>query len=53
MKLLVRQGRVPVVGVDENVVRFDAGFRNDTGVASMQRLLRLDAPPIDTTFFVR
>jgi hypothetical protein len=45
--------RVAVVGVDSNVVSFDPSFRRDTGVASLERILRIDEPPIKTELYVR
>jgi hypothetical protein len=53
VKKLALDGRIPVVSVDSNVVSFDAGFRADTGVASMRRLLSVQKPPIKTTIFSR
>jgi hypothetical protein len=51
VKQLSREGRIPVVSVDSNVISFDPRFRRDTGVASMRGLLRVEAPPIKTTLF--
>src|SRR6266511_4146729 len=53
IKRLARDGHIPVVSVDSNVVSFDADFRADTGVASMRRLLSVQRPPIKTTVFSR
>ncbi len=53
VKALARDGRIPVVSVDSNIVSFDASFRADTGVASMRRLLSVQKPPIKTTVFSR
>jgi hypothetical protein len=53
VKGLARDGRIPVVSVDSNVVSFDPGFRADTGVARMRRLLSVEKPPIKTTLFSR
>ena len=53
VKALARDGLIPVVTVDSNVVSFDASFRADTGVASMRRLLSVQKPPIKTTVFAR
>ena len=53
LKRLARDGHIPVVSVDSNVVSFDADFRADTGVASMRRLLSVQRPPIKTTVFSR
>jgi hypothetical protein len=53
VKALARDGHIPVVSVDSNVVSFDADFRGDTGVASMRRLLRVQKPPIKTTVYSR
>jgi hypothetical protein len=51
VKKLAREGRIPVVSIDSNVVSFDADFRADTGVAWMRRLLSVQKPPIKTTVF--
>jgi hypothetical protein len=48
-----KAGRFPVVGVDSNVVSFDPSFRRDTGVHSLELILRLDKPPIKTTLYAR
>jgi hypothetical protein len=48
-----KAGRFAVVGVDSNVVSFDPSFRHDTGVASLELILRLDKPPIKTTLYAR
>jgi hypothetical protein len=53
VKRLARDGRIPVVSVDSNVVSFDPGFRADTGVAGMRRVLSIEKPPIKTTLFSR
>ena len=51
VKKLARDGRIPVVTVDSNVVRFDPAFRTDVGTRSMRPLLTVDKPPIKTTVF--
>jgi hypothetical protein len=48
-----KAGRLPVVGVDSNVVSFDPSFRRDTGVASLERILSIDEPPIKTELYAR
>jgi hypothetical protein len=53
VKKLARDGRIPVVTVDSNVVRFDPSFRADVGTRSMRRLLTVQKPPIKTTVFAR
>ena len=53
VKELVRSGRIPVVSVDSNVVSFDPAFRADTNVASLRRLLDVQAPPITSSLYVR
>jgi hypothetical protein len=45
--------RVPVIGVDSNVVSFDPSFRRDTGVASLALILSIDEPPIKTKLYAR
>jgi hypothetical protein len=53
VKKLAHDGRIPVVTVDSNVVRFDPAFRTDVGARSMRRLLTVEKPPINTTLFGR
>jgi hypothetical protein len=48
-----KAGPFAVVGVDSNVVSFDPSFRRDTGVASLELILRIDKPPIETTLYAR
>jgi hypothetical protein len=52
-KAMARRGRVPVVSVDSNVVSFDSSFRRGVGLGSFHRVLRVDAPPLKTTIYVR
>ncbi len=42
-----------VVSVDSNVVSFDPSFRRDTGVASLELILSIDEPPIETALYAR
>lgn len=42
-----------VVSVDSNVVNFDPSFRRDTGVASLELILSIDEPPIETALYAR
>jgi hypothetical protein len=46
-----KAGHFEVVGVDSNVVSFDPSFRRDTGVASLDRILSIDEPPIKTELY--
>jgi hypothetical protein len=48
-----KAGRFALVGVDSNVVSFDPSFRRDTGVASLELILRIEKPPIKTTLYAR
>jgi hypothetical protein len=48
-----KAGRFAVVGVDSNVVSFDPSFRRGTGVASLERILSIDEPPIKTELYAR
>jgi hypothetical protein len=48
-----KAGPFAVVGVDSNVVSFDPSFRQDTGVASLDRILSIDKPPIKTALYAR
>jgi hypothetical protein len=53
VKALARRGGVHVVSVDSNVVSFDSAFRADTDVASMHRVIAVQAPPIKSTIYAR
>jgi uncharacterized membrane protein len=44
-----KRARVAVVSVDSNVVSFDPAFK----AHGMRRVLRVDAPPIETTIYAR
>ncbi len=48
-----KAGLLAVVGVDSNVVSFDPSFRRDTGVASLELILSIDEPPIETALYAR
>jgi hypothetical protein len=48
-----KAGRFAVVSVDSNVVSFDPSFRRETGVASLDLILRVDEPPIKTALYAR
>ncbi len=52
-KRLAREGDVPVVSVDSNVVSFDPSFQRDVGLSSFRRLAGVDVPPLETTIYVR
>ena len=51
VKALARDGRVPVVGVDENVGHFDPSFSRETGVTSRRGVLRVNDDPIRMTLY--
>jgi hypothetical protein len=53
MKKLARDGHLPVVGVDKNVVTFDRSFRADTGIARSHRVLKISKPPLETSLYTR
>lgn len=53
IKALARSGRIPVVSVDTNVLRFDAAFAKETNVPLMQRVLNIKAPPINFSLYAR